>query len=202
MAFPFSDGLAFVHLDGKKGFIDGTGRMLTEFQIDDAAGSFSEGVAAVKIGKKWGYMDTTGKLVIPPRFDWALRFSEGLARVANDRQDSFIDKTGKAVIGPRYYPALGCEGDWFSEGLTASWFGRNRCGFIDRAGRVVVRTKFEAATTLVGSFCEGMASFEAPGGKYGYLNRAGKVVIAPQFDYASDFSVPDRDDRPHGCGNP
>ncbi len=206
-ASSFCEGLAYVESGGKKGFIDKKGKIVTNLQIDKStAATFSEGMAPVQIDGKYGYIDTSGKLAIQPQFGWAFGFSEGLAAVANEQYSYFfIDKTGRAAVPAQYDGSMGCRSVQFSEGLAAAWFGRpghQRCGFIDRTGRVVARTKLDPVMTLIGPFHEGLATFGSAGTKYGYLNKSGKIAISAQFDSAHDFSLPDAQYQPHGCGKP
>src|SRR5215475_737610 len=52
----FKEGLAVASLDGRRGFIDGTGQFVIRTKASiNLAGSFSEGVAPVIENGKWGY---------------------------------------------------------------------------------------------------------------------------------------------------
>lgn len=116
----FSEGLAPVctnyvssgmHLDGKDGFIDRTGKTIIN-PLYEVAAPFKEGLAAVKYkaeesGKRnlWGFIDKNARQVIPPQYDLVTDFSEGLSLVSKpDLQKGyggnvlFIDKTGKTII--------------------------------------------------------------------------------------------------------
>ena len=68
--YPFSEGLARYHNQGKFGYINSSGRIAIP-RHDDAR-DFSEGLAAVKVsttsGARWGFIDMTGKWVIPAKF--------------------------------------------------------------------------------------------------------------------------------------
>src|SRR4051812_20525185 len=44
--------------DRKWGYIDTTGKLVIQYQFDQAWG-FGDGLASVKIGERWGYIDTT-----------------------------------------------------------------------------------------------------------------------------------------------
>lgn len=83
-ASEFSEGLAYVRVNGKYGFIDTAGNMVIEPQFDDAF-SFSEGLASVRVKKQkeslWGYIDKSGKMVVKPQFVGIDDFHDGLARV-------------------------------------------------------------------------------------------------------------------------
>ena len=67
-----------MEVDGKRGFIDTTGKMAIPAGFD-VAGSFTQGLACVKIDGKWGFIDKSGELVIPCRFDNVWSFSRGQA---------------------------------------------------------------------------------------------------------------------------
>src|SRR6218665_2984939 len=115
----FGEGMAWIELGGKRGYIDSTGKMVIKPQFNLAM-DFKEGLARIKLGSKWGYIDSTGKMVIKPQFDDAEDFKEGLARTKlGDGLWGYMDKTGKMVIEPQFYEA----GD-FQEGL--AWIGERR----------------------------------------------------------------------------
>lgn len=59
---------------------------------------------------------------------------------------------------------------------------KNRWGFIDASGKVVIQPTFAAAS----EFKEGFAAVQS-GDKWGYINTAGVVVIPPQFEGADAF---------------
>ena len=81
----YYEGLAWVKLNGKWGFIDKTGKEVIPIKYD-GAWYFSEGLASVKLNDKWGFIDKAGKEVTPIKYDMAISFSEGLANVElNDK---------------------------------------------------------------------------------------------------------------------
>ena len=70
-----------VDVDGKWGYVDGTGKMIIEPQYN-FCDLFVDGIAEViSSSGKMGYIDETGKFIIKPGFKYATRFSEGLAFV-------------------------------------------------------------------------------------------------------------------------
>src|SRR5437870_3455473 len=69
-----------VRLNGKMGYIDGTGRIVISPQFELGM-EFSEGLAAVAMNHKWGFIDELGQIAIEPKFDNVGRFSDGLAWV-------------------------------------------------------------------------------------------------------------------------
>lgn len=145
----FHEGLAAVQINGKVGYIDKTGNIVTplydneNYSILDNWHDFSEGLAAVRINGKIGYIDKSGNLVIPPRYDSASCFSECLALVEINGKFGFIDTIGNLVITPKY--------DWaqsFSEGMArvdkdsrflSGIFGK--LFFIDKNGNKILTIK-------------------------------------------------------------
>jgi hypothetical protein len=161
LARDFSEGLAYVEVEGFRGFIDRGGK--TVIKLDALrAKDFHEGLAAVgtdNLNMQWGYIDRSGRLVVKPQYPFADDFSEGLAGVEVQGKYGFIDKVGRLVIPPRFglrkahrHPILTISSGRFSEGL---------------------------ACVSTGSF-----PFEV----YGYINKRGDFVIPPRFQAAQDFS--------------
>ncbi|MCI5956639.1 MAG: WG repeat-containing protein [Clostridiales bacterium] len=163
--YKLDDGVIIIEVDGKQGYIDTTGKVLSEPQWDDAWG-FSEGLATVVKDGKWGYIDTTGKVVIEPQWDYAQGFSEGLAGVKKDGKYGYIDTTGKVVSEPQWDDARS-----FSEGL-AKVEKNGKWGYINTTGKVVSEPQWSEAK----DFYEGLAKVEK-GNKSGLINREGKIVL-------------------------
>jgi hypothetical protein len=80
------------------------------------------------------------------------------------------------------YPSRSMNsGKGFSGGLAKVTLN-NKAGFINRAGQLVIKARFDDA----GRFSEGLAPVEIAG-KWGYINKAGEVVIPLKFDWALGF---------------
>ena len=175
-AYPFSEGLALVVLNGKYGFIDKSGREVIALKYDDAF-SFSEGLALVVLNGKYRFIDKSGREVIALKYDNADPFSEGLALVQWNDKWGFIDKSGREVIALNYDHA-----DSFSEGLAlVRW--NDKWGFIDKSGREVIALKYDYAYP----FSEGLALVRW-NDKWGYIDKIGREVIALKYDHAYPFS--------------
>ncbi len=112
----FVEGIAWVELNDRVGYINDRGKTIASPQFDYGGaygvGEFDRGWARVCKASKCGYIDKTGKVVIPLKFDdAAMKFSEGLAWVKIDKKLGYIDKTGNVVIPARYdYPRKGKGG--------------------------------------------------------------------------------------------
>ena len=100
----FSEGLAMVEINGKRGYVDKNGcevisckydKFKYEGNPDFSANSFSEGLARVFLNGKWGFIDNTGREVIPCKLEYAKNFCEGFAGVKLNGKWGFIDKTGR-----------------------------------------------------------------------------------------------------------
>lgn len=85
-----ANGLAPVETtDGKKGFINGLGRMTIEIDAD-SFGDFSNELAWICRNGKYGYVNTKGEVVIDPVFTAAGDFHEGMAYVEYEGRKGLI----------------------------------------------------------------------------------------------------------------
>jgi WG containing repeat len=130
-AFPFSEGLSRVNLNGKWGYINKNNHVLIPFRFD-AAAQFEKGLALVKEGDKYGMIDSSGKTIIPFTYTFLSGFYEDRAIFKEGNNYGFIDRNGRVVIPAQYeYVSR------FSEGLCLV---RNNSGvgFIDKNGNMVI----------------------------------------------------------------
>ena len=51
----FGEGVAYVNVNGKGGFIDKSGKVVVPLKYEDGR-SFEEGLAPVKLNGKWGFI--------------------------------------------------------------------------------------------------------------------------------------------------
>ena len=192
------------------GFIDKTGKTVTQEAYSTGLSDFSEGVAWI-VG---GYIGKDGKK-IPFEGEEGSRFSEGMAAARKGSLWGYIDHSMKFVVQPEFTAARE-----FSEGLAAvmipgtpppedanalkDWQKnvKSKWGFIDKTGKVVIPGQFVDA----GRFSEGRApvlpeldvqdaggsssgSLSGGAGKtWGYVDKDGIMAVKPQFDYAWPFS--------------
>lgn len=59
----------------------------------------------------------------------------------------------------------------------------NKCGYLDKAGHIVIEPEFDDASF----FSEGLAAVMQDR-KWGFINKQGYMVIEPRFEYVFDFS--------------
>jgi WG containing repeat len=162
-ASSFSESLAAVVKDRRRGYIDHSGKMVFQLPIECSdAESFHEGLAAVAMGgegdaskswkifkgAKWGFVDKTGKLVIPATFyvdrnggGSGPAFCDGLANVAVGdeltRKYGFIDKSGRWKIEPQFKQASAFENGFAT--VTIGDNGFNREDWNRRRGVFIAR---------------------------------------------------------------
>jgi hypothetical protein len=188
----FSEGLAAVKISEKGlfGFIDRSGSLVVPPKFTGVR-NFSQGLAQATMagtGEKIGFINKKGDWVIPPQFLDATDFSEDLAAVqlGEDKGNKwgYIDRNGIMVIPPRFEEAF-----QFTEGLAKVDLG-DHLGFIDKQGKVVIKTRpgfyrFEP-------FSQGRAVFSGSGhraeAKQGFMDKTGEVVIPAQFAVAAPFA--------------
>jgi hypothetical protein len=213
----FEGGMAEVVVGDRRFYMDASGREIEDRNF--ASNHFSEGRIPVKIGESYGFADAEGRLVVFPRFEYASDFSEGLAPARVGGKWGYIDRTGAFLIAPRFDRA-----DGFSEGLASVCFStdepkksasianlagnpvsdaklfsfeiKEKCGFIDRTGELVIEPRFNEAgkfsgglaPVYVGAYPRVLGSSDPEAGKWGYVDRAGRVVVPLQYVYAREFS--------------
>jgi hypothetical protein len=201
----FSEGLCVAEnrADGKKGYIDRTGRVVIPFRYD-AAGAFREGTAYVRVAEADGIIDQRGRWVVQPgRYGALSCLSEGRCAFRKGDLWGFLDaRSGKVVLPPAYKEAGIGAGLAFREGLCLV---KNEAGervYIDRDGRV--RIRLPNADWRGAHFWEGLARVtvrpsSSNGGpldwgrtpieyRSGFMDRDGRMVIEPRFGTAGDFS--------------
>jgi hypothetical protein len=105
----FSEGLAYVKLMKKYGYIDKQGNMVIKPNYLETKG-FSEGLASVKIEninglEVWGFIDKQGNMIIQPQYEYVSSFSEGLCAVCINNLWGYISNTGDVIIPFQYEEA-------------------------------------------------------------------------------------------------
>jgi WG containing repeat len=197
-AHPFKDGLALVgryRSDSslRYGYIDRAGKVVIPFDFYDA-GDFSEGLAPVGSKSGWGYIDKSGKFAITPRFSGAKPFHEGIALASLKVKGNWfahVNRNGKIIkrfLDNHLRDNWFCEECMSSEGLIAIPSRKNKFGYINSSGKLVIPYLYHR----VQPFSEGLAVFYIYKRfnsyreliKAGFINKEGEVVIS--FDVTSN----------------
>jgi len=169
-AYPFSEGLACVRIDGKYGFIDSNGDIVLPFVYDNAT-PFIEGLAYFEIDETYGFIDRNGNIAFLLDCDSISSFQEGLAFFFIDGKYGYIDTSGSVVIAPMFDDA------GFFEGSLAKVRVGYTYGFIDKKGAFVVAPIYEDITV------DGDYFLIKSNGMYGVLDSRGAVLVAAEYSY-------------------
>lgn len=192
-AFWFSEGLAAVTKDGKRGYIDTTGKLKVPCIYDESnsAREFQNGFAVVCKDEKYGYINTAGEEIVPVEFVQALPFNQdGVGYVCTADGFYYIDGTGKQTEymsfpqaareklsdgGYEIYYLIMKDGAWVTKD--------GKMGFADMNGDIVIPLEYdppweENASNLAyfPIFRSGLALVRKDG-KYGYINKKGETVV-------------------------
>ena len=89
----YHNGLAYVRLYDKYGFINREGEIVIPLEYEYAH-DFIEGLAAVRLNGKWGFIDTVGNMVIPFKYDDVGDFKNGKVDVIMNGEHFVINKNG------------------------------------------------------------------------------------------------------------
>jgi hypothetical protein len=178
----FADGRAAVRKGGAIGFIDRSGKLAIPARFTSAQ-DFSEGVTFACDRSGCGYIDRSGRAVVGAGLLTGMPFRNGVAGMSI---------RGEGKHGPRYVlhdaKRGRLPGDYdnvgsLSEGLIAVRH-RARWGYVDRAGRGVIRPRFSGA----GEFSDGLAPVYEQAWTCGYADPTGKLVIPARFRLCHAFS--------------
>ena len=136
-------------------------------------------------GGKWGFINREGKWVKPAEFEQAMPFKGGLAAVKVNGKWGVVDTKLNFVVEPKYdfveHLKVKSETRKETQLLTVGHV-RNRYGFIDTLGEVVVQPQFQEA----GAYRESLARVKVEG-LWGYADMQGQMVIAARYKEAMDF---------------
>lgn len=167
--------------NGKKGFIDTTGKVIVSPEFDEVYGFGENGLAAVKAEGKWGFVDREGEMVIEPSYILAESFCDnGLAWVVTQNGDQcFINSDGEIVIETGFnifhsnYNVFSFDQYGFAEvELDGKWTVMNESGVM------LTDPVFESVNV-----CDENNIVICLGGEYGVMDTQGAMTIAPVYDF-------------------
>lgn len=177
----FHDGLAYVALRDKIGFIDKKGNEIISCQFDEAE-PFEKGYSIVKKKDKEGVIDIYGDLVIPIKYDFITRNKDNTFIVSKDGQMSLLDSKGKVIIPDKYEKI-----SYVSEGMIPV-VKNDKYGFVDQStGKLVIPCKYDEIYHGDVGFVNGLCGVKL-GDKWGFINNSGDVVIPfDEFNTGAPF---------------
>ena len=168
------------------GYADAEGNLVVTHRYAEVQ-PFREGMAWVRRpeASRWALIDTTGAALIEANNGYRAvgSFSEGLAWVSMDGKGRWmaVDPTNIVKIPPGYEDVRPFRGGLAAVRQNGGW------GAVDRAGQVVVPTRYHGLTTALadgryvdGFTEEGLAGVELAG-RRGVVDRTGRVLVAPAY---------------------
>jgi WG containing repeat len=180
--------------NGKYGYIDRTGKIVIPAKLDTPYNETSESVTPDRDELiRFAQEDHSANLTY--EFGYRLGLAGAKPRVEGDYFHGYKDRqTGKVIIRPQFRHAA----DRFSEGLAWIMDERDRVGYIDKQGKMIIPPQYrpsEENSNLISppwyfgnDFNGGLAKVCSVGesGKCGYIDRTGKIVIPLKFDKAAE----------------
>jgi hypothetical protein len=181
--FPFTDGRAIAMVDGKGSIvINEKGKVLTE-KAYSFISSYQEGRAVYQETRQnsttlYGYLDINGKVVIPAQYQYAFDFKNGKALVqVKDDLYALLNSTGTKL---QTYPYEQMNG--LSEGLISfKKTFHDKAGYVDEAGKVVIKPQFGMALPFQGGRAVVNASTDYKN-LFGLIDKTGKYIIQPKYN--------------------
>jgi len=158
----------------KWGFVDSTGKVVIQYQFEEA-GTFSENLAAVKLEGKFGFINKTGITVIKPLFEEADRFINGLSLVEINSTVGLIDQRGNWIFKLDSASISGPVNNFYIVEKEETSF------FLNRKGKSI-NNEFESLSEFNGF----RAAFKKDG-YVGYIDTLGNTIIPPIYEEGSDF---------------
>lgn len=191
-----SDPLWRIQRKNLWGYIDRRGNVVIQPRFV-RAGDFMKGLASACVpgprqgDDRCGYIDSAGKFVIEPRFKVGMDFQDGVAAVKLEDGWTLIDTKGRFLTDQRFAFIHS-----FSEGLAVvevldprdtdgkTTLPRNRHGYIDVAGRVIIDPIYFGAEP----FKEGLAAVRDGSEQWGVIDKSGRVVAGFKYYQVHPFS--------------
>ncbi len=180
---PFNDnGLAVVHMDGKKGLIDKNGKLVLE-PVYTHIGVFENGVAIANLEDSSRIINEKGQIMVEMPY-FAVYFRDGFAvfTKSNSMGESrygYMDQTGRVIGEPRYLDVSPNK-----DGTAVVMTEERLYQAIDKNGSVIRTLDCE----YVGWSSEDLRVYQSKANKkYGYMDDQGNIVIAAAFDQAYPF---------------
>ncbi|MES2774189.1 MAG: WG repeat-containing protein [Bacteroidota bacterium] len=176
----FKDGLAAVGKNGKWGFVNTKGQLVTpliyerpkDYKYEMAENypgpQFKNGVAVVCRGGKFGTISTQGKTIIPIIYDAMQLYKGNYTVITKGKLQGVVDKQGKIVIEPKYNRIWMEDGDFFR---VKKYEGSYTFSLFNTKGEEIPGTSGEH---IIGKFENGFAFYQDIVRYKGIINSKGE----------------------------
>jgi len=181
ITYTFCSGLAYIEKGAFQGYIDKSGTVVIDLQLDCNVPILKEPLLS-RCTRRTAVHETVGEE------------SEGLTAMSDgkpgrDSKYGFVDGQGRMVIKPRFTPDFDHHGFMWNLGKFVEGRARVKLdglfGFIDKKGNQVIPAKF----TTANNFSEGLAFVVAKNGESGYIDKNGRWAIKPNgWQSGNDFN--------------
>ena len=197
-----SDNMVGAKKYGKYGVIDRVGNMIIDFRYDEVTCSRT---GLIKVGLKgrgrysykYGVINTAGETILPCVYDEVTCMDNVIGINIGQRIGTkyfhsgkwgWTDLKGNVIVEPQYANTTGM---FFSDGLAAVE-KRNKTGFADESGDIVIPFRYEYSCDFEGGMA--LARYK---GQYGFIDKSGGFVIPPGYDFLEifqdDYAVAEQD---------
>ena len=175
------NGGHFLTKNGKVGFCDSSGNMVTDFiydKLDYQSGSGWKGAIA-KLNGKWGCIDNTGEITIPIIYDSVYLGNKGVVRIEKGGKYGFINTVDNISI-PIEFESSGFT--WFSSSDEIMVKKDGFWGVIDNKGKIVIPFCFDSI-----NIDERNIYRVSKDGVYGIISQDGRELFPFKYKYLDRF---------------
>ncbi len=144
---------------------------------------FYEDVARLKLEYGWSYINRQGTKINRNLYDDAYNFQEGVAVVKHAGKFGMINKQGNVIV-PLEYPVLRPMSNGLALFCEINAFGDSLYGYLNKAGEVVIKPQYSAATSFAPN---GLAGACKAGLNCGYIDKQGYIAIKFQYKSVGPF---------------
>ncbi len=183
-----SEKYILVRKDGKLGFIDTAGNVVSPFiyklsqcKTGGPVSPFaytphlhdSDGPIAVQKGTKWGFTNEKGDVLIQPQYDDVVNFSDGLAAVKIGDKWGAVNTAGELMIQAHF-----CDPFFFENGLTMARHEKSGSSLYNKKGE----KQFDLPGYVYDTIAKGLYSYRK-NAKFGLIDSKGEIAVPCAYDW-------------------
>lgn len=151
-AYPFSEGLAAVKIDGLYGFIGSDGQMVISPRFLEAS-SFFDGLAVIKDSNAYAMIDVKGELLFSWDWDYLSPCKNGAAVFSNNGGYGLVSCSGDILLPAKYDSISRYEGNFVvKENGEISLYNMNTHSLLPFYDSIMPVTPSMAITTREGKY--------------------------------------------------